>query len=82
MPVQPRIRTSNAEIRIRAALDGLGLTRMASSFGEDYLRRGELVQLLPAFTSMPVKVYALTPARRLMPAKVRALLEAISSVEE
>ncbi|MDW3686061.1 LysR family transcriptional regulator [Cupriavidus sp. CV2] len=82
VPMQSRIRTSNAEIRIRAALDGLGVTRVTSSFVEDYVRRGELVRLLPAFTSTPVKVYALTPARRLMPAKVRALLEAVGSVDE
>jgi len=53
---------------------------VAPSFVEGYLRRGELVQLLPAFTSTPVKVYVLTSARRLLPAKVRVLPEAAGSV--
>ncbi|MEC3768797.1 substrate binding domain-containing protein [Cupriavidus sp. SS-3] len=80
--VQPRIRTSNAEIRVRAAIDGLGVARIASSFVEDYVKRGDLVRVLPAFSSSPSKIYALTPARRLMPAKVRALLNAVGSADE
>ncbi|CAG2142494.1 HTH-type transcriptional regulator PgrR [Cupriavidus numazuensis] len=80
--VQPRMRTSNGEMRARAAIDGLGVARCASSFVETYLRRGELVRVLPSFTSTPSRIYALTPARRLMPPKVRALLDAVGSVNE
>ncbi|AJG22436.1 LysR family transcriptional regulator [Cupriavidus basilensis] len=82
VPVQPRIRTSNAEMRVRAAVDGLGVARLASSFVEDYVKRGDLVRVLPAFNSSPSRIYALTPARRLMPAKVRALLDAVGSADE
>lgn len=82
VPMQARVRTSNAEMRVRAAIDGLGVARLASRYVDEYLKRGELVRILPAYHSSPSRIYALTPARRLMPAKVRALLDAIGSVSE
>jgi DNA-binding transcriptional LysR family regulator len=82
VPLLPRIRTANAEIRVRSAIDGLGVARLASSYVDDAVRRGDLVRVLPAFISSPSRIYALTPARRLMPAKVRALLEAVGSADE
>lgn len=74
-----RVRTANGEMRVRAAIDGLGVVRCSPGFVEGPLQRGELVRVLPAFTTTPARVFALTPARRLMPAKVRALLDAVGT---
>lgn len=77
----PTIRTYNVEIRVRAATDGLGVVRLLPAYVEEQLKRGSLVRLFPQQLSSPLKVYALTPARRLVPAKVRALLEALDVPE-
>lgn len=75
LPVEPRIRTHNAEIRRKAAIAGIGVSRLSPSFVEEQVREGLLVRLLPAYSSSPLKVYVLMPARKLMPASVRALLD-------
>ena len=75
LPVDPRIRTHNAEIRLKAATDGLGVARLSPKFVDEQVRQGQLVRVLPAYASSPLKVYVLMPARKLMPAAVRALLD-------
>lgn len=80
--VSPNIRTPNVEIRVRAAADGLGVVRCLPEYVEELVARGQLVRLFPAFLSSPLKVYALTPAHRLVPAKVRALLNAFELVRD
>lgn len=72
----PCIRTPNVELRVRAAIAGLGVIRMLPAYIKDDIRRGELIRLFPHQYSSPLEVYALTPARRLVPPKVRALLDA------
>lgn len=79
--LSPTIRTYNVEIRVRAAVDGLGVVRLLPAYIEDELKSGKLVRLFPHHLSSPLKVYALTPARRLVPAKVRALLETFDAAE-
>lgn len=75
--VHPRVRTANAEVRVRAAIDGIGMVRLPPSYVERNVEPGKLKRILPDAVSSSIKVYAVTPARRLMPAKVRALLSAI-----
>jgi DNA-binding transcriptional LysR family regulator len=74
MDVSPRISTHNAEVRLKAALDGLGVARMSPRFVHEHLVHGQLVRVLPGYTSSPLKVYVLMPARKLMPPSVRAFL--------
>jgi hypothetical protein len=40
----------------------------------EHLVHGQLVRVLPGYTSSPLKVYVLMPARKLMPPSVRAFL--------
>jgi DNA-binding transcriptional LysR family regulator len=75
LPVDPRVRTHNAEIRLKAAIDGLGVTRVSTKMVQDEVAQGLLVRVLPAYASSPLKVFVLMPARKLMPASVRALLD-------
>ncbi|GCB06605.1 LysR family transcriptional regulator [Ralstonia sp. SET104] len=79
LPVQPRMRTRSAELRMRAALHGLGVTRLSQQFAADEVARGRLIHVLPAYRSSPLKIYALMPARRNMPAAVRVLLATLES---
>lgn len=77
LDVDPRICTHNAEVRLKAAVDGLGVTRLSPRFVHEQLVQGQLVRVLPGYSSSPLKVYVLMPARKLMPASVRAFLTAL-----
>jgi DNA-binding transcriptional LysR family regulator len=71
----PRLRSGNAEIRLKAAIAGIGVARITSTFCADAVACGALVPLLPEWTCAPLKIHALLPGRRLVPAKVRAFLD-------
>jgi len=71
----PRMRSGNAEVRLKAAMQGIGVARITSTFCADALAQGRLVSLLPAWNCTPLRIYALLPGRRLVPAKVRAFLD-------
>jgi DNA-binding transcriptional LysR family regulator len=71
----PRMRSGNAGVRLKAALAGLGVARITATFCAAAVQQGRLVPLLPAWRCAPLRIYALLPGRRLMPAKVRAFLD-------
>jgi DNA-binding transcriptional LysR family regulator len=78
----PRMRSGNAGIRLQAALAGLGVVRVTATFCEDAVKQGRLMALLPEWTCAPLLVYALLPARRLMPAKVRLFLDELAQQQD
>jgi len=78
----PRLRSSNAGIRLQAALEGLGVARITATYCEPALRAGHLERLLPDFECAALRVYALLPARRLMPVKVRLFLDTLESMSK
>jgi DNA-binding transcriptional LysR family regulator len=78
VPVRsPRLVSSNAEVRLQAALAGLGVARITASYCADAVQRGLLQPVLPAYACAPLPVYALLPGRRLTPAKVREFLDSL-----
>jgi len=78
----PRMRSGNAEVRMLSAIAGLGVTRVTASFCAPAVADGRLVQLLPDWRCMPLRIYVLLPGRRLVPAKVRIFLEALEKKAE
>jgi len=70
----PRLRSGNAEVRLQAAIAGLGVARITATFCAPAVARGDLVPLLPDWRCEPLRIYALLPGRRLVPAKVREFL--------
>ena len=76
----PRLRSSNAGIRLQAARAGLGVARITATYCEPAVNAGELRRVLPAFECAPLRVYALLPERRLMPLKVRIFLDTLESM--
>ena len=70
----PRMRSGNAEIRMKAAIAGIGVARITASFCAPAVAQGLLVPLLPQWRCEPLKIHALLPGRRLVPAKVREFL--------
>jgi DNA-binding transcriptional LysR family regulator len=75
----PRMRSGNASVRLEAALAGLGVARITSTFCADAVAQGRLLPLLPDHACAPLKIYAMLPGRRLVPAKVRAFLDALEA---
>jgi DNA-binding transcriptional LysR family regulator len=72
-----RLVSSNAGVRLQAALAGHGVLRVTASYVRAALETGALRQLLPDHVCEPLNVHALLPARRLMPEKVRCFLDAM-----
>jgi len=72
-----RLVSSNAHIRLQAALAGHGVLRVTASFTRAAVEAGSLKRLLPDHVCEPLSVHALLPARQFVPAKVRAFLDAL-----
>jgi DNA-binding transcriptional LysR family regulator len=72
-----RLVSSNAHIRLQAALAGHGVLRVTASFARAAIETGALKRLLPDHVCEPLSVHALLPARQFVPAKVRAFLDAL-----
>ena len=81
VPVRARMRSPNADVRRRATLDGLGVSRIVLTFCEEHVRAKRLVPLLTDYTCAPLRIHALLPGRRLVPPKVRIFLNTLSAKE-
>jgi DNA-binding transcriptional LysR family regulator len=67
---------ANTGIALRTfALAGTGIATTASFIVHDELRRGELVQVLPAYTIRPRELYVLYPQNRHLSPKVRVFVD-------
>lgn len=76
---EPRLNTSNADFRKRAALEGVGVIRVTASFCQNEVENGSLKQLLPDYQCQPLKVIALMPTRRLTLPRVRLFLDTLAA---
>jgi DNA-binding transcriptional LysR family regulator len=72
-----RLVSSNAHIRLQAALAGHGVLRVTSSYTSAAVAAGLLRPVLPDHICEPLNVHALLPARQYVPAKVRCFLDAL-----
>jgi DNA-binding transcriptional LysR family regulator len=72
-----RLVSSNAHIRLQAALAGHGVLRVTASYTRAAVEAGRLRPVLPDHICEPLNVHALLPARQFVPAKVRSFLDAL-----
>lgn len=79
VPVRARMRSPNADVRRRATVEGLGVSRIVYTFCQDMVRDGRLVELLTDHTCAPLRIHALLPGRRLVPPKVRIFLDLLAA---
>jgi DNA-binding transcriptional LysR family regulator len=78
LPVEKaRLTSSNAHIRLQAALAGHGILRVTASYTRAAVEAGLLRRVLADHICEPLSVHALLPARQFVPAKVRCFLEAM-----
>jgi DNA-binding transcriptional LysR family regulator len=74
-----RLVSSNADIRLQAALAGLGVLRVTASFTNAAVEAGSLRRILTDHVCEPLNIHALLPARQFVPAKVRCFLDALDA---
>jgi DNA-binding transcriptional LysR family regulator len=74
-----RTTANSPELLIRLARAGAGVAVVPNYFAEPYVRGGELRRLLPQWCHEPAVAWAVFPGRRLMPAKTRVFLDALSA---
>jgi DNA-binding transcriptional LysR family regulator len=72
-----RLISSNAYIRLQAALAAHGVLRVTASYAAVAVKAGLLQRILPDHLCDPLTVHALLPARQFVPAKVRCFLDAL-----
>lgn len=73
--VRPRIWTNNGDTCIAAALRGAGIQLQPTFLVAGELGSGTLVEVLPAYRSAELGIYAVYPTRKLLLPKVRVLVE-------
>ena len=72
--------TSNSGIMQLAAVEaGIAIATLPRFFLHDALKRGDVVEILEDFQRPPSFLYALYPERRLLPLKVRKLIDFLSN---
>lgn len=75
VPIAGPIRADNGDIIRLAALSGAGILFQPHFIVGDDLAAGRLVQLLPAWQSAELGVYAVYPSRKHLSAKVRTFVD-------
>jgi len=74
-----RIRVDDGDAMVGAAVLGLGASQQPHYMVTAQLARGELVELLPETRPPPMPIAAVMPSARMVPSRVRALLELIDA---
>lgn len=75
-----RVRVSDGEGMVAAALCGLGVCQVPEVMVIDELAAGRLVELLPGCRPEPMPISVVWPSGRLLPARVRAAIEALATM--
>lgn len=75
-----RLRFNDGEAMVQAARLGLGVAQVPDYMVSDDIAAGTLVELLARHRPPTMPIYAVIPANRLLPARVRALLDALDDL--
>ncbi|HET7526507.1 MAG TPA: LysR family transcriptional regulator [Burkholderiaceae bacterium] len=79
---EPRTLINDGEGMVAAAVAGLGLTQVPDYMAGDELARGALVEVMVSHRPAAMPISALMPSSRLMPPRVRLLLEALQGLRK
>jgi DNA-binding transcriptional LysR family regulator len=72
-----RASANSPELLTRLARNGDGIIMLPDNFAECYVKSGELIRILGDWQSPDIKLWAVFPGRRLMPARTRVFLDAL-----
>jgi len=74
------LRFNDGEAMVEAARLGLGITQVPDYMAADALAGGRLVELLKPHRPAVMPIHAVMPANRLVPARVRVVLDALAEL--
>lgn len=77
-----QVRVNETEGLLAAVKLGLGICQLPDLLVQDELARGELVELLPDCRPEPMPIHIVYPSARLLPARVRAALQALDALRQ
>ena len=75
--VDGRVMVNDANLAIRAAVDGLGIALALEALAEPFLRSGQLVRVLEDWSPSFEGFYVYYPGHRQVPAGLRAIIDMI-----
>jgi DNA-binding transcriptional LysR family regulator len=70
-----QVRVDHGDALVQAAVQGMGLGQVPHYMVTNELKVGSLVELLPELRPTPMPIWAVMPSARLIPRRVRALLD-------
>ncbi|MGQ0700732.1 MAG: LysR family transcriptional regulator [Panacagrimonas sp.] len=73
-----RMRLGDGEALVAAAIEGLGLVQVPDYMTADAIRAKHLVELLPEYRPAPLPINIVYPGSRMLPPRVRALIDALA----
>lgn len=79
---RPHLRIGQTDGLSDAALLGCGLVQAPDYLVRDELARGALVELLPTCRPEPMPIHVVYPAGRLVPARVKAAIQALETLRQ
>ena len=82
MEPQHTVLLDDTESLATAARLGLGLCQLPDNIVRDELARGELIEVLPALRPPDMPINAVVPSGRLLPPRVRVLLDALEGLRD
>ena len=74
-----RATVNSPALTMQLALRGAGIAAVSDHFADQHVRNGELVPVLADWRIPPVSAWAVFPGRRLMPARTRVFLDALTA---
>jgi DNA-binding transcriptional LysR family regulator len=75
--VDGRVMVNDADLAVRAAIDGLGIAYTLESLAQPFLRSGQLVRVLEDWSPSFEGLFLYYPGHRQVPATLRALIDMI-----
>jgi DNA-binding transcriptional LysR family regulator len=79
---EPRAQVNDGEGMVAAAVMGLGLSQVPDYMASAELAAGQLIEVLAAHRPAPMPIHAVMPSSRLLPPRVRVLLDCLESLRE
>lgn len=78
MHLTSRLRLGDGEVIVAAAVAGVGLAQVPDYMAMDAMRAGHLKEVLKDFRPAPLPISVVYPGSRMVPARVRVLIEALT----
>jgi DNA-binding transcriptional LysR family regulator len=75
--VEGRVMVNNADLAVRAAVDGLGIAYTGEALAEPFLRSGQLARVLEDWSPSFEGLFLYYPGHRQVPAALRAFIDMI-----